>query len=222
MDSRPVGNGTVSVRRLRWGDRDLADTLGGDIVLTEGELRLRDVRGSLADGTLRGSIRLNLREFDRSSFNLALDRADASKLLVPYPELAAVVQGSADLRLRGTFGRVWRGGGDVMLTRGTVMGVEVTEWRLPVRYEWVPARGRAHIDVDETTAQAPDTRPDHWGRASLGMGDSTRLEGNLRFSRKSRPGPSCVNRSTTIMSAPDGFRGVSTSPAAMSTRLQRH
>ncbi len=180
MDSLPVGNGKVSVRRLRWGDQDLGDTLGADVVLTEGELRLRDVRGTLADGTLRGGIRVNLRDFDRSAFNLALDRADASKLLAPFPELAGVVQGTADLRLRGTFGRVWRGGGDVMLTRGTVMGVEVSEWRLPVRFEWVPGRGRANIDIDETTAQAGRGRIT--GRASLSMGDSTRLEGNLRFS----------------------------------------
>jgi translocation and assembly module TamB len=137
------------------------------------------VRGTLADGTLRGGISLNLREPDRSAFNLALDRADAGKLLAPFPELAGAVQGSADLRLRGTFGRVWRGGGDVMLTRGTVMGIEVSEWRVPVRFEWVPGRGRAQIDIDETTAQAGRGRIT--GRASLGMGDSTRLEGNLRF-----------------------------------------
>jgi hypothetical protein len=179
MDSLPVGNGKVSVQRLRWGDRELADSLAGDIVLSESELRLRDVRGTLADGSLRGSLGFNLRDSDRSWINLSLDNADASKLLAPVPDLAGVVQGSADLRLRGTIGRVWRGGGDVVLTRGTVMGIEISEWRLPVRYEWAPGRGRAHIDIDETSAQAGRGRIT--GRASLGMGDSTRLEGNLRF-----------------------------------------
>ena len=67
-------------------------------------------------------------------------------MLAPWPSLAANVTGSLDARLRGTLGRQWSGGGNVVLTRGKVAGVEVSEWRVPLRFDVVPARGRAEIN----------------------------------------------------------------------------
>lgn len=179
-DYMPVGSGTVTLTRLRWGDREIADRVQGDVVLAEGEARLRNLNGMVGGGTLRGQVALRLRDPDRSFFNLALDGADASRVLAPWSALAANVEGSVDARLRGTLGRQWRGGGDVVLTRGKVFGVEVSEWRVPLSFDFVPARGRAQIEIADTSAHVARGRLS--GRASLGLGVGTRLDGTLRFS----------------------------------------
>ena len=123
---------------------------------------------------------LRLNDLGRSSFNVALDSADASRILAPWSSLAGNVTGSLDARLRGSLGRRWSGGGDVVLTRGKVGGVEVSEWRVPLRFELVPARGRAEITVDEMSAQVAHGRVS--GHGTLGFGSDTHTEGNLRFS----------------------------------------
>jgi len=179
-DYLPVGSGRVIVTRLRWGDRVIADSLRGDILLSGGEARLRDLTGEVGGGTVRGQVVLRLRDLGRSSFNIALDGADASRILAPWPSLAANVTGSIDARLRGTLGRHWTGGGDIVLTRGKVGGVEVSEWRVPLRFDVAPARGRAEITVAEMSAQLGHGRVS--GHGTLGFGSDTHTDGNLRFS----------------------------------------
>jgi hypothetical protein len=100
-------------------------------------------------------------------------------VLAPWPALAANVEGSVDARLRGTLGRRWTGGGVAELTRGKVFGVEVSGWRLPLRFDFVPARGRGEIGLDDISAQVGRGRIS--GQANLGFGVGTHLDGNLRF-----------------------------------------
>jgi translocation and assembly module TamB len=176
----PVGSGEVHLRRLRWGDREIAEAVRGDVVLSAGEIRVRNLSGELGGGTLRGYVALRLREPNRSHFSLAIDGADAARALAPWPALAANVTGTVDARLHGTLGRRWSGGGSVVLSRGKVVGVEVSELRLPLRFDFVPARGRAQIEVEDTSATVARGRVS--GRASLGFGVGTHLQGHLRFS----------------------------------------
>ncbi len=179
-DYMPVGTGTLTVTRLRWGDRNIADTLRSDILLGNGEARLRNLSGEIGGGTVRGQVVFRLREPDRSGFNVTLDGADAAKVLAPWPALAANVTGSLDANLRGRMGRHFSGGGTVVLTRGKVAGVEVSEWRLPLRFDMVPARGRAEVTVDDMSAQVAHGRVS--GHGTFGFGSETSTSGNLRFS----------------------------------------
>jgi uncharacterized protein involved in outer membrane biogenesis len=178
-DYTPVGAGEFRLTRLRWGLQDIAESVRGDVVLTEGEMRLRNLSGAIAGGTLRGQVVLRLRQPERSFFDIGIDGADAAQVLAPWPALAANVSGTLSGRLRGTWGRHWTGGGNVVLARGKVVGIEVAELRLPLRFDYVPARGRAQIDIDDTGATIARGRVS--GRASLGFGIGTRLEGNMRF-----------------------------------------
>jgi hypothetical protein len=179
-DYMPSGTGKLTVTRLRWGDRLIADALRSDIVLDDGEARLRNLSGEIGGGTVRGQVVFRLRDLSRSFFNVALDNADAARVLAPWPALAAGVTGSLDARLRGTMGRHWSGGGNVVLTRGKVGGVEVSDWRVPLRFDMVPVRGRAEINVDDMSAQVANGRVS--GHGTLGFGSDTHMEGNLRFS----------------------------------------
>ncbi|HEX5272309.1 MAG TPA: AsmA-like C-terminal region-containing protein, partial [Gemmataceae bacterium] len=178
-DYLPVGTGTMSVRRLRWGDTVIADSLRSDIVLGGGEARLRNLSGQIGGGSVRGQVVFRLRELSRSFFNVVLDGADAARVLAPWPALAANVSGAMDARLRGTMGRHFSGGGSVVLTRGKVAGVEVADWRVPLRFNMVPARGRAEVTVEEMSAQVAHGRVS--GHGTLGFGTDTHLDGNLRF-----------------------------------------
>jgi hypothetical protein len=178
-DYYPVGTGSVTITRPRWGDQEITDSLRGDIVLSDGEARVRNLNAAIGGGTLRGQIVLRLRDLDRSHFNFAVDGADAAKLLPPWPSLAANVSGSVDARLRGTLGRHWSGGGDVVMTRGKVYGVEVSEWRVPLRFDAVPARDRYEVTVEDMSAQVAHGRVS--GRGTFGFGSNARVDGNLRF-----------------------------------------
>jgi hypothetical protein len=175
----PVGTGSIVVSRLRWDMTELAPRLRADVALAGFEVRLRNLSGTVANGDLRGQALLNLLAFDRSWFNLGLDQADLARLLAPWPSLASSVQGAIDARLRGTLGREWSGGGTVVLSRGKVAGVDVSEWRLPLTFAFAPSQARGQVDVPETSAQVGRGRLT--GRGSFGFGAGTHLEGGLRF-----------------------------------------
>src|SRR5262249_43961479 len=120
----PVGGGRFSVDRLRWGPSGRSSMIRGEVVLAAGELRLRDLAGQLAEGLLRGQVVINLRQIDRSWFNVALDQVQALRLLAPWPDWANRIEGLLQIRLRGRLGRDWYGAGEVALARGQISGVE--------------------------------------------------------------------------------------------------
>ena len=175
-----VGSGRFAVESLRWGQTPLARNIRGEVRLTEKEVRLRDLTGTLGQGLVRGQVAFSLRREGRSWFTLDLSRVEAGQLLAPWPALAGVAQGPLDVRLRGSVGREWTGSGEVTLTRGRVLGAEVAELRLPLTWSVVPARGRGQLDVRDATAQVALGRAA--GRASFRWGAGNRLEGQLRFS----------------------------------------
>ena len=178
-DYIPVGSGHVDLTGLHWGDGGITDSIRGTILLTGGDFRVRDLSGTLGGGTVRGQVVLHLADPNRSHFNLAVDGLDAGRLLVPWPALAANVNGLLDLHLQGTLGRHCQGGGNLVLTRGRIFGVEVAEARLPVRFDVVPARGRARLDCSELTAQVGRGRVT--GSAAIACNADTHVEGTLRF-----------------------------------------
>src|SRR5262249_39342510 len=99
-DRMPRGEGQLLVQRLRWDRSGLADTIQGDLYVDPEALRLRNVNGSVGRGLLRGQGSYHFQPPVRSSLDLALDGADVSQLLAPWPRLAALVDGNLDIRLR--------------------------------------------------------------------------------------------------------------------------
>lgn len=120
----------------------------------------------------------NLIEPTRGGFNLALANVEASQLMGPW--LGVHVKGPVTARIRGTLGASWRGTANLELPRGEVFGLEVTQWQLPVQWQYAPGTGRAQLEVYDTSAVVARGRV--LGKASLSWGASLRVEGNLRFS----------------------------------------
>jgi hypothetical protein len=133
----------------------------------------------MGQGALRGQLSLNLRELDRSWINLTLDQAEAARLLAPWPGLAVNMQGPLQLRLRGRLGVEWNGTGELVLARGRVASVEVSEWRLPFDWTLAPRYGRVQLEIRDSTTQLAGGRL--VTQASLGWGEGSRMEGRLRF-----------------------------------------
>ncbi|HLJ93696.1 MAG TPA: AsmA-like C-terminal region-containing protein [Gemmataceae bacterium] len=175
----PVGAGHFSVDRLRWGLGNLLGSVEGEVVLTEGELRIRNLTGEVAQGMLRGYLAIDLHQVARSRFAVVLDQVEAARLLRPWPALADRVEGPLQIRLRGTLGRSWYGGGEVGLARGRLGGVEVFDWRLPFDWVFAPERGGGQVDLRESTGQLAVGRV--VSRATLSWGAGLRVEGHLRF-----------------------------------------
>src|SRR5262249_53171939 len=153
---------------------------------------LRDVSGNLGEGTLRLTVNYNLKDPDRSWFNLQIERADAGVLLTPlltgrappatsHPveATATPIQGALDIQLRGNLGREWRAHGNIVLTRGKLFGAEISEVRLPVSLSYSPSEGSGQLDFADNTAQLARGRVQ--GKATLRWGDGLRLEGGVRF-----------------------------------------
>jgi hypothetical protein len=174
-----VGEGRVTIRRLGWAASEPEGTIAAAIRLKGSELLLRNLTGTLAGGSVRGQSALNLKYFDRSWYNVAVDHAETARLTSAWPALATRIDGPADVHLRGRIGRDWRGSGSVTLARGKVLGVEVSDWRLPFDYSVTPGTSQARINVWETSAMAAHGRI--VGQGNLTWGTSTRLEGNVRF-----------------------------------------
>ncbi len=189
-DGFPVGRGHIAVGKVRWGMTDVTDGVRADLTLNGQEVRVSGLTGGLGTGDLGGRIVFNLKDPERSHFNLTLDRAEATQVVTPLQALLTTpanaagptlppVQGALQVHLRGNLGREWRGTGTVVLTRGKVYGVDVTEWRLPVDFTYHPRHGRAQIDIRDSTAQFAQGRGT--GEASFVFGAASRLEGTFRF-----------------------------------------
>ena len=175
----PVGQGRFEVRNLRWQDGELAENIRGDIRLTAEGVFVRDIAADLAGGQLRYALSYHWRDASRNWFNVNLSQAEAGRLLIFDSDAPVVVQGPIDVHLRGTMGVEWRGAGSVEMVRGKVMGVEVTDFRLPVDFTFVPKRGRGELSVHESHAQVGQGRAQL--QASIAWGGNMRVEGSLRL-----------------------------------------
>jgi hypothetical protein len=178
-DGFPVGSGQVTINRPRWGGVDLSDQVQGEILLDRQELQLRSVTANVGEGVFRAQAVLSLRRPGEGWFSANLEGVEAASLLAGWPDLAGTVQGRIEARLRGRLNHDWNGSGDLLLGRGKVYGVEVTEWRLPLTWSFSPQAGRAEIFVRDSAATLATGRAT--GQATLGWGDGVRVGGRVDF-----------------------------------------
>jgi hypothetical protein len=175
----PEGKGKLRIDNLRMRGTNLETDLEGDLILTDGMLRLRELGGTIAQGTFSAGFTLRLRDLARSGFAIALDDVEAANLLAPW--LGDKIKGPMQVRLRGTLGATWHGTLDLELARGEVYGLAVTQWRLPARWAYAPTENRAQIDVTDSTAQAARGRIN--GKVSVTWDNVLSVKGNVRLER---------------------------------------
>jgi hypothetical protein len=175
----PAGRGRFLVTRLRWGDAELSEELAGDLLVSEQELRVRDFSGGFGQGYLRGWAAYSVEQPGRGQFAVTLENADVAHLLTPWPALASHADGTLSVRINGTLGSEWRGSGESVLERGSLVGVDIAHWRQPFEFSFQPREGRGQVTIRESSAQVALGQVT--GTATLGWGIGSRTEGTLRF-----------------------------------------
>jgi len=174
-----LGSGHISVRRLAWGGSELSSQLTGILRINETVLELADVTGLFAGGVVRGRVRYNRAQPQRSFFNVLVERADPKLLLAPWPDFAELVSGSTSVHLRGMIGRWWRGTGEVALARGEIGGVTTSDLRVPFDWALSPGRG-GNITMRDPSGRFMGGQV--VGRAHYEWwAGGSRAEGDLRF-----------------------------------------
>ena len=182
-DGIPEGRGSLRITGVRWKNAVVSENLDADIILTEKTLRLRNVGGAIADGTLTGQFSYDYRQPGRSWFVLALDNVETSKLLGPW--LEDRIEGPMQGRIRGNLADAWRGTAEFELTRGKLFGFDINQWRLPATWSYSPIQNRGQLDIHETSAQI--ARGKATGKMNLAWDRTARIEGNLRFANIDMP-----------------------------------
>ncbi|MFO0841843.1 MAG: AsmA-like C-terminal region-containing protein [Gemmataceae bacterium] len=172
----PVGQGRFDLRGLRWQGREFVDHLGGDVRVGPEGVSLRDAGALVAGGNLRVSGAWRFDDPSRGWFDARLAGAELSQLPLDR-DVQDRLQGAFDVSLRGTLGPQWRGAGAVSLSRGRLLGVEVSDWRVPLEFSYSPSGGQAEVSVRESTAQLGSGRAQF--RADLRYAGAWRAEGNL-------------------------------------------
>jgi hypothetical protein len=175
----PVGTGRVVLNDVSWDGHDWLPRLQGDLELTPKRLLVPDAMGELGEGIVRLRMGLARRAGERSWFRIDLERAEAVRLLAPWPPLRDHVQGRVDGSLRGTLGREWAAHGSLVFTRGKICGAEVSEWRLPIDVVFLPHDGRGRLEIRESAGQVAHGRVA--GGATYQWGLEPRLEGKVTF-----------------------------------------
>jgi hypothetical protein len=153
-EGRLVGTGRLRADRLRWGDKEIASTGQAIIRLTSTEMIFEDIALFVGEGVARARATFHRTDPDRSRVVLTLTNVPASRLFVVLPEFASRFDVPVDGRLTTTMGREWRGSGVLTASRGKILGVPVSDVRLPIEWVAVPERGRSEIRLRDVTATA--------------------------------------------------------------------
>lgn len=177
-DRMPVGSGRFRLMDLRWDGEDLADTILGDAHLSERGVELRDISGSVGEGSLRGNLLIPLAKHN-GYFSLSLTGVEAARILRPWTSVASQVRGPVTLSIRGRIDGGWHGGGTLVLTHGRAFGIDVAEWRVSFQVAFSPRRGQGDLTISDMNATVAHGRA--VGHAHFTWGLGARVEGNVRF-----------------------------------------
>ncbi len=173
----PVGTGRFGVRDLRQGDAELADSIRGEVRLTPAGVFLRDVTGGVAGGQLRLQVS---RRFNGGGWmDVSLTGADSGQLLAALGMDEETMSGPVEIRLRGEIGEEWTASGNLLLSRGKVLNVPVSEWNAPLDVAFSPEMGRATVQIRDSTAQVGGGRARL--RAEARVGERVRVEGVVQL-----------------------------------------
>lgn len=174
------GTGRLAVNGLGWGNDIIADQLAGAIQVRNGTLTLDNFGGPFAGGEFRARARVEMASPRRNFVVLTIDRADAKQLFAPAPSLADSATGQVSVVFRGRLGTDTRGTGTLSFDRGTLLGLDASNLRLPFDLA-AGTGGGGELTVRDAAADVGEGRLR--AQATYTWGVSSRLSGQVRFTR---------------------------------------
>jgi hypothetical protein len=180
-DFSPSAKGHVTLSDLAWNDEPLTSEVQADLALTQQELKIGNANGTVFGGNVSGQLVVNRKQRDRSWFQLDLANAELSGLLHSWPAVAEYTQaqGTVDIRLAGTLGADWTGNAEVVVQRGKLLGIDISEWRAPVRWTVNPTEGRGEVEIRDSNAQVAQGRVT--AQASATWSSGLRVNSQIQF-----------------------------------------
>ena len=174
---QPHGEGQCALRDVRWLREQWSRESKGKVTFTGNSARLEDFQGDFAGGRARVNANIGTPQ-RQGTFRMAVEGASASKLLAPIPALKELVQGRADVRLQGTFGKQWNGRGTIAMRRATILSLPVTRIRIPLDFSFSTNRPRLRLVTSNTRAQV--ARGQVAGRFKINWGRQLQLNADMR------------------------------------------
>ncbi len=149
----PTGQGKFRVSEVSWNRTSLAHQLDGDLALQPGVLKIEDVSGDFAQGMARLQAIVNLRQPRLSRFVASFDSVRLDALAAAIPSVAGLASGNIDMTLRGSLARPWRIEGNVNMSGGRALGLDVSDLRLPLKITFDPGSQSADLAIVDGSGQ---------------------------------------------------------------------
>lgn len=171
------GDGRYSVRGFGLGGNRLVPEFSGRVRIRDGQVELLDAVGPVSGGTIRARVRVSLTEPARNFYRLSADRLDVGRLLAGFTDGRSLIDGGVSITARGKLWPEFTAAGTIGLSRGRVIGLTVSELRVPYTLSVRAAGG--HLTVRDVTGTVGDGRVS--GQLEYSWGASGRADGLVKF-----------------------------------------
>jgi hypothetical protein len=178
-----IGEGPIRIERLRWGDKLIAPLGQGIVRLGNRKLHLEQLTLPVGEGYLFLSATMDRFEPDRSTIVANLTNVPVAKILFLFPEFARKVDFNVNGRLSGNIGREWHGSGLLTSSKGTFLGIPVTDFRIPITWSAIPGAGRAELYIRDYSGSVAQGRVSGKSEFFFSSEQPTRMSGDVTFNK---------------------------------------
>ena len=163
--------GLFELRDLRYGTRLPIGTIKGQVAVSPTAWKLEGVEGTLFGGVAGGSAEgvVRLGNLGQSTFDFKVNRASVAKLLAAAPILAKGASGFGTLRATGRLDEALHVTAEVDIPRAQVLGLTLTDVRLPADINISPSSGIGMAQARRWTGRLAGGSIDGKGWARLGQ-----------------------------------------------------
>ena len=175
-----AGRGQFEVRELQFGRMPPLGNLKGVATLSPTSWNVDQLKGELMGGLASGeaSGKFHPGGSNEVGFDFKVDRISLAKLTKAFPSLAHDVEGFGSLRVAGRVAEAVMANAEILVSRAKVLGIPVTDLRLPVELEMIPATGNGSIHSRHWTARVAggSVRGSAWNRFGLDRSFQSELQ----------------------------------------------
>ncbi len=174
------GRGQFELRDLRYRNRPSLGNLKGIASLSPNSWRLDNLQGDLMGGLASGEAHGETTPggSKQVAFDFRVDRASLARMTRIFPSLSHDVEGYGSLRVAGRLAEAIQANAEVLVSRAKVLGLPITDLRLPVELEMNPATGSGSIHSRHWTARVAggSVRGSAWNRFGLDRAFQSELQ----------------------------------------------
>lgn len=173
--------GLFEMRDLRYGPHLPIGGIKGQVAVSPTAWKVEGIEGNLFGGIASGSAEgaVHKGSLGRSTFNFTVNRAAVPKLLAATPILARGAAGYGTLRASGRLDEALHVNAEVDIPRAQILGLTVTDVRLPVDINVSPASGVGMAQARRWTGRLAGGSID--GKGWMRLGPDRSYQSDIRL-----------------------------------------